>query len=98
MLGGDITVSSRLARARPSFCRCPTIRPCETAELSRRGGGASAVSGSGLVLVVDDDPASAHIIGSHLAREGYRLIYASDGHAALDSRVWSGPISSRSIF
>jgi CheY-like chemotaxis protein len=35
------------------------------------------------VLVVDDDPAAQHIIGTHLARDGYRLIYASSGQEAM---------------
>jgi CheY-like chemotaxis protein len=36
------------------------------------------------VLIVDDDPAARHIIGSHLARDGYRLLYATSGQEALD--------------
>ena len=36
------------------------------------------------VLVVDDDPTAQHIIGTHLARDGYRLLYAGSGQEALD--------------
>jgi CheY-like chemotaxis protein len=32
---------------------------------------------------VDDDPAAQHIVGTHLARDNYRLIYASSGEEAM---------------
>src|SRR5690606_29425498 len=35
------------------------------------------------VLVVDDDPAALHIIGSQLTRSGFRTIYAENGAKAL---------------
>ena len=36
------------------------------------------------VLVIDDDPAARQIIGSHLAREGYQILYADSGRDGLD--------------
>ena len=50
----------------------PRITPC-------REGRRSTVT----VLIVDDEPISQHIIGSHLARDGYSLLYASSGQEAL---------------
>ena len=32
---------------------------------------------------MDDDPAAQHIIGAHLARDGYRLLFAGSGQEAL---------------
>ena len=46
--------------------------------------GASAGSARATILVVDDDPDARRIIGSCLAREGYRLIYASSGNEAIE--------------
>ncbi|ALN74606.1 response regulator [Aureimonas sp. AU20] len=85
MLGGDITVSSRPGEGSTFVLSLP-FDPSDREAKPLYGAAAEAPrpGGSGLVLVVDDDPASAHIIGSHLTREGYRLIYAGDGREALD--------------
>jgi CheY-like chemotaxis protein len=46
---------------------------------------AADASNAGMtVLVVDDDPAACHIIGAHLAREGYALLYAASGAEAIE--------------
>jgi CheY-like chemotaxis protein len=46
--------------------------------------GAPADGAIATVLVTDDDAAARRIIGVHLAREGYRVLYASAGPQALE--------------
>lgn len=46
--------------------------------------GPAAPDALATVLVTDDDAASRRIIGAHLAREGYRVIYAASGLEALE--------------
>ena len=35
------------------------------------------------ILVVDDEPANLHVISAQLKNEGYEILTASDGEAAL---------------
>ena len=46
--------------------------------------GAPAAEAPATILVIDDEAASQRIVGSHLAREGYRVIYAGSGAEALE--------------
>src|SRR6185312_15558035 len=44
----------------------------------------SAAPGLISVLIVDDDPVVHDVLSATLAKEGYRLLHATDGHQALD--------------
>jgi len=89
MLGGDVTVTSvqgegsRFVLVLPAAPRTPAARqgtPAATEGSQPPGAADSAPT----VLIVDDDPDARHIIGAHLARDGYRLVYAGSGEQALE--------------
>jgi CheY-like chemotaxis protein len=46
--------------------------------------GADDAEAPATILVIDDDASSRRIVGSHLAREGYRVLYAGSGAEALE--------------
>ena len=89
MLGGDVTVTSVAGRGSrfvlwlpvaPRTATPPAPAPDVADGVAPAGTPNSAVS----VLIVDDDPDARRIIGTHLARDGYRLIYAESGAQALE--------------
>jgi signal transduction histidine kinase/CheY-like chemotaxis protein/HAMP domain-containing protein len=82
MLGGDLTVTSTSGEGSRFVLTLPLSDGAASTEdlpsIAQDGAASRAT-----VLVVDDDPAALHIIGSHLTRGGYRAIYASSGAQAL---------------
>jgi len=89
MLGGDLTVTSKLNEGScflftlplaPEAIAGPADDAAEHGFTQKDRGTPTHAT----VLVVDDDPSSLHIIGAHLTRDGYKVLYASSGTQALD--------------
>ncbi len=89
MLGGDVTVYSKPGEGSRFVLQLP-VGPVATqpaaAPLEAQPMDTHAAGGSDdaiTVLIVDDDPHARHIIGNHLARDGYRLLFADSGEQGL---------------
>ncbi|MGX7709009.1 response regulator [Methylobacterium sp. Gmos1] len=93
MLGGEITVTSRLAEGTTFTLELPALYeerdPAEPAGEGLPEPAAAAVgtrpdTGSNLVLVVDDDPATRDLLARFLRRDGFTVATAADGRAGLE--------------
>jgi PAS domain S-box-containing protein len=87
MLGGDVTVTSAPGQGSIFTINLPLRQDEEIAapEPQVERAPAAASSGAGpLVLLVDDDPQIHDLIGTMLAREGYRVDHANGGKEALE--------------
>jgi signal transduction histidine kinase/DNA-binding response OmpR family regulator/HAMP domain-containing protein len=86
MLGGDVTVESTPGEGSAFTITLPvtpdTLVSGPIADPDDAPEGVAAAAAT--ILVTDDDAAARRIIGAHLAREGYHVVYATSGAEALE--------------
>jgi signal transduction histidine kinase/CheY-like chemotaxis protein len=85
MLGGDVSVRSAAGEGSTFTLALPDAgSPAPTEEPHAEAQPAGGPEAQATILVIDDEASSRRILGSHLAREGYRVIYAGSGAEALE--------------
>jgi DNA-binding response OmpR family regulator len=62
----------------------PAFNPLVDAVVASPPSSPAGASASGRILVVDDDPTVSDVVARYLEREGYDVVLAADGPAALD--------------
>jgi CheY-like chemotaxis protein/two-component sensor histidine kinase len=88
MLGGDISVASQEGSGTTFTVSVPAritgSNDEETSTVPADVADASASDGSGIVLVVDDDPATRDLVARFLERGGFRVAVANNGKEGLE--------------
>ncbi len=85
MMGGELTVASEPGKGTVFTARIPAEVPeaRETLPAPAATGAEGDGSLAGTVLVVDDDPATRELLHRMLAKEGFRVLEATNGEEAL---------------
>ena len=88
MLGGDIAVASEEGRGTTFTMSVPACIAGTNDEAEPNGSAGFATSDEafrqGVVLVVDDDPATRELLTRFLERDGFEVVAALDGREGLD--------------
>ncbi len=85
VLGGDVSVESRVGEGTAFTMRLPAAMPEQMAEeTDGPGADGAAAPGKQVVLVVDDDAAQRELLTRFLEREGFAVRTASDGRTGLE--------------
>jgi PAS domain S-box-containing protein len=82
-LGGTVEVVRGAERGTVFVIHLPCSEPAPRAARATRHTSATTGSGGRSVLVVEDEPAVRSLIGTVLARDGFRVVEAPDGKAGL---------------